>query len=116
MLAETSEFLKSLVKNESKRMNPLDLNENNRLSNCIGWRNKITKNFIKRQKTQHLKISKRKNLKWGPHVTKRERNDIITMLTFPIALNKRFGRKLPLVRESTITVNFRKNCFTRKIL
>lgn len=58
-------------------------------SDSIGWRYKIANIFTKYQK---LYISSNKT--WVPHITRRENNNIISILTFQENINKWFGRKL----------------------
>lgn len=53
--------------------------------------------------THYLKTSN-SSKKWRPHISGRENKDIIKLLTFHTANNKKFGRKLPTVPENAIRV------------
>lgn len=74
-------------------------------SDPTDWQHRIiNKEFHQITKTTSFEdFQKRQQLKWIAHITQRENNDIIKMLTFHTTSNKILGRKLPTTLERAIT-------------
>lgn len=102
-------------------MNVAELKENNTSSNFEEWRYSINNEELYQitDSTPFEEFQQRQQLKWISLVTEREYNDIIKLLTFHTASNKRLVKKSVPILEAAITVSgliFLNNYIKRKFL
>ena len=115
-------FLRSIIYNGFKRVHPPNNDEPVNLE-LIDWRYKISNEQL-HLLTKNISLEEYYQLqqqKWIAHVSRRENNDIIKILTFHTTKTSKIGRPIPSILERVIELSrldksqFLKDCFNKKI-